>query len=192
LELVPLAVDFCAEPFVKFDATLVPFCHPPFDHAAAGRLSFGYSFHQESANTPAPMLIGDIEFLDDQIRLRSIGKGNEIINKKSDQFAAFLCDKTMKIRRRTPESLFAQHLFPDSEVFRIFFKLGQLAHQRQQVRNIGFHCFPDFQRCHRKRSETASHAPRGFAQRSGYSITLPRKILSGDRFHAEDFCARGS
>jgi hypothetical protein len=51
------------------------------------------------------MLIGDIELLDDEIRLRSIREGNKIINKKSDQAGAFFRDKTMKIRGRTPKSL---------------------------------------------------------------------------------------
>jgi hypothetical protein len=53
------------------------------------------------------MSIGDVELLDDEIRLGSIREGYKIVNKKSDQLEAFFRDKTMKIRRRTPKSLFA-------------------------------------------------------------------------------------
>src|SRR5450830_1032384 len=98
LELVPIAVDLCTEPVVKLDAALVPFCNPPLDHPAARFLGFsGDGFHKKFANTSAAVCSGDIEFLDDEVRLRPISEGNKIINQKSNQFAAFFGDKTMKI-----------------------------------------------------------------------------------------------
>jgi hypothetical protein len=128
LEFVPVVVDFCSQPFVELAATLIPFRDPPLDHPAAGLRRFlGYSFHQESAGASASVSTGDIKLLDNEVRFRSIREGNEVIHKKSNQFAAFLCDETMKIGRRTTESLFAQHLFRNSEVFCVFLKLGDAA-----------------------------------------------------------------
>jgi hypothetical protein len=86
----------------------------------------------------------------------------------------------VKIGRRTAESLFAQHLFINSEVFGVFFELGQVTHQRQQIWNIGFDCFPDYQPCHTGTFANSIAQAHRSAQRSRYSITLPRKILSDD------------
>ncbi len=108
LKFVPFVVDCRTEALIKIDAPLIPFGDPPFDHPATRLLGFsGNSFHQLSAYSSTPVSIGNIELLDDQIRLRSIRKRNEIINQKSDQIGTFFRDKTMKIRWRTQKSLFA-------------------------------------------------------------------------------------
>src|SRR5262245_11240061 len=108
LKFVPLAVGCRTQALIKLHAPLIPPGYPPFDHSATCFLSFSRnSFHQLSPYSFAPMAIGDIELLDDEIRLRSIREGNKIINKESDQAGAFFRDKAIKIRRRTPKSLFA-------------------------------------------------------------------------------------
>src|SRR5262249_61116805 len=129
LKIVPFGVDYRTEALVKVHAPLIPVGNPPFDHAATRLLSFfGNSFHQLSSYSSAAVSIGDVELLDDQIRLRPIREGNKIINKKSDWGGTFFRDETMKIRRRTPKSLVPQHLLRDGEILRIFLKLGKFAH----------------------------------------------------------------
>jgi hypothetical protein len=124
LEFVPVAIDFCTELLVKLDATLIPLRDPPLDHATTGeRCLFGDSFHQEFADTAAAMRPGNIKFLDNQVWLRSIGERNEMINEKSNQVAAFFSNETMKIGRRTVESLFAQHVLGHGKVIDVFFEL---------------------------------------------------------------------
>jgi hypothetical protein len=125
---MPIAVDVCTEPFVKFDSALIPFGDPPFDHSATrGRCLFGYSFHQELAYLPASVRFSDIKFLYDQVRLRSIGERNKIVNQKSNQLISVSRNETIKIGWRTEESLFAKHSFSNREVCRVFLKLGQFA-----------------------------------------------------------------
>src|SRR5262249_38766808 len=137
------------EALVKLHPALIPSGDPPFDHSATALLSFsGNSFHQLFPYSSASMSIGNVELLDDEIRLRSISEGNKVINKNSDDGGVIFRNKTMKIRRRTPKSLFAKQLLGDGKIVRVFLKLGEFAHQRQQAWNIGFDCFSDFQRCH--------------------------------------------
>jgi len=170
LEFVPIRIDRRAEPLVKLDAALIPLGDVPFDHAAIGLLSLSRdSFHQEFTDTPASVPIGDIEFLNDKIRLRSISERDKIINEESNQLAAFFGDETVKIGWRTVESLLAQHVFGYSEVVGVFFKLRQLAHQRKQIGNIALNCFPD------------SHIEI-LAGAGTYNdgINLPKRISSGD------------
>src|SRR5215470_17692737 len=108
LKFLPLVVGCRTQALVKLHPALIPSGDPPFDHSATALLSFsGNSFHQLFPYSSASMSIGDVELLDDEIRLRSISEGNKVINKNSDDGGVVFRNKTMKIRRRTPKSLFA-------------------------------------------------------------------------------------